>query len=49
MKRFNPSSHQPERALQAWVILEALLAWQRARGVAPAPLPPLGAEATAQD
>lgn len=35
--------------LQAWVILEALLAWQRARGVAPAPLPPLGAEATAQD
>ena len=21
MKRFNPSSHQPERALQAWVIL----------------------------
>lgn len=28
-------------ALQAWMIVEALLMWKRARGVAPAPLPPL--------
>ncbi|MGD2111381.1 MAG: carbon starvation CstA 5TM domain-containing protein, partial [Phycisphaerae bacterium] len=28
--------------LQAWMVLEAALMWQRAKGVVPDPLPPLG-------